>query len=152
VTAVLPAELASSPARTEALAPLLVGVANSVLNGLSANANTVVGNVHRRLAFSASPRIAGKPAHIGALIGQATTPDLAVRASVGVGESLIGRLRFETAASRSITSAVSGARELEFTDLALAVSKTVLGSGFYSLPPTAQRPPLTLTRETLLEA
>jgi hypothetical protein len=150
VTAALPAEIAAAPARSEALAPLLTGMGNSAVTELSDRANAVVGRIHERLTFSATPRIAGLPTRIGAIAPFRLAPHLAVRTSVVTAPD--PQLRFETATSRTLTSAVVRVREVAFTDLARAVSQTILGSGFYALPPTPERPTLALTREALLNA
>ena len=151
VTAAMPARLASDPARTEALAPLFVGVGNSGLPELSARANAIVNRIDRRLSFSEVPRIAGMRTHIGIVGVRVNAPSQTVR-SVGPAAPPAARLRFESAGSRSVTTTLSESRAVNFTDLAIAVSQTVLDNGIAALPRTPERPALTFTRDALLAA
>jgi hypothetical protein len=65
----VPTHLASDPARAEATAPLLVGVANGATGTLAQNAKLSVQAIHDRLPFSPATPIAGmlgKVGHVGA--------------------------------------------------------------------------------------
>ena len=175
VDAAMPSNFALQSARAEALAPLLVGVANSAVPDVSTRATATLGRISERLPFSATPPRTGVPINIGnAVVGGGTvftrprdtvgrvvaaSPSTAVAASVTGAASAAGvvtattlqpRARFETVASRRIADTLAASRTVAFADVARSLSQVVLGIGVAALPRTPDRPALTFTRNALL--
>src|SRR4029434_6653005 len=153
ITDALPERFASDSARAQALAPLLVGIANSGVRKTAARANAVVSRMSRRLPLSPVPSGVGLPIDIGNAITRNDTAP--IKAAVDVRAAVVEtqpRLRFETAVSRDLTAAVMQSRAVGMRDTASAIAQLITGIGVSSLPLTSERPALDFTREALLGA
>ena len=158
VNAAMPSNLSRESALAESLAPLLVGVANSAVPGVSPRAMQAADRLHARLPFSAVPENVGLPVNIGVPIRSATpiASGVGVRSSrvrvAARGDAVVpqARARFESAASRSIADTLGASRAVAFSDLALSLSQLATGLGIAALPLTPDRPALAFTRSTLL--
>lgn len=153
----MPSNFAVQSARTEALAPLLVGVANSPLSAESARAKLAVGRIATRLPFSAIPTGAGVPVNLGTVIHvrgpvRALESAPAVRAGPVIAVNLLPRARFETVVSRRVTDTLTASRAVAFTDVASALSLVTKRIGVAALTLAPERPALSFTRTTLLAA
>ena len=170
----MPVNFARESARAEALAPLLVGVANSSVPEASNRAKNTLARISARLPFSGIPPNAGVPINIGnAVIGggmvfakprvvagrvvaasasasAVSAASAASAASAVSATTLQPRARFETVASRDITATLIASRALAFTDVAQSLSQLLLGVGVSALPRTPDRPALTFTQTALL--
>jgi hypothetical protein len=164
----MPANFARESARAEALAPLLVGLANSSVPDASVRARSALARISARLPFSGIPPNAGVPINIGnAVIGggmvfakprvvagrvvAASASASAASAASAVSATMLQpRARFETVASRDITATLIASSALAFTDVAQSLSQLMIGVGASALPRTPDRPALTFTRNALL--
>lgn len=153
VRAALPRNTQAAPARSEALAPLLVGLRNTRIESVAAPAERLVARVDEQLAYSLPRRPAGLPTHLGLttsrseLVRRSSAPPLA-----GIVERPIARLRFENVSTRRFTDSVAVSREVAWSSLAGALSEAVLGIGVAQLPKSPERPALAVSRQTLLDA
>lgn len=152
-----PASFARESTRAEALAPLWVGLANSGVGEISTRARQTVGRIAARLPFSAIPSSRGEPVGIGSVARIRTAVALQAEASVlrlptaeRAVAPLEARIRFESAASRSMTDRLAGTRAVAFTDVAAALSQLAQGTGAALLPLMPDRPALAFTRAALL--
>ena len=153
ITDALPGRVASDSARAQALAPLLVGIANSGVRKTAARANAVVTRIGRRLPFSPVPSGIGFPINIGNAITRSDIAPIHAAANVRAGSvEAQPRLRFETAVSRDLTAALMRSHAVGMRDAASAIAQLVGGTGVSSLPLTPERPALDFTREALLGA
>ncbi len=153
----MPSNFARDAARAEALAPLLVGVANSTVPDASARARLAVSRIAGRLPFSGIPPNAGMPVNIGNAVRGAgvafARPNVVSRAGLNPQRAVaavLPRARFETVASRRITETLLVSRAVAFSDLATSLSQLMIGVGVSKLPRTPDRPALTFTRTALL--
>ena len=160
VEAVMPSNFLRQAARAEALAPLLVGIANASLPTTSTRASAAVGRVAARLPFSAVPSPTGMPVNIGNALRTAAASAPQAHATTGAAASALraavvvpqARARYESVASRRLTDTLVASRAVAFSDAAEALSQLVVGIGIAALPRTPERAAPAFTRSTLLAA
>jgi hypothetical protein len=162
---VLPRNVTRAAGQVEALAPLLIGLANSGalesptlnaelrrFNQLPYSAPLPVGRLAAGLgAQRRDARVVGGVARFGVVpetpVGVAAVPKAVAR----VGR-IGARIRYETAASRSLTLALSGIGAKPFVVVASAFAEFGSLLGPATLPRTPERNALDLTRSALLDA
>jgi hypothetical protein len=162
---VLPRDATRSAGEVEALAPLLVGLANSGTVKRAA-LNSVLRRFNR-LPYSAPPPVAARAAGlgqdgpdariVGAVARFGALPEPAVRAAAVPAAkapvAAIGaRVRYESPASRLLMLAFGGAGAKPYAKVASLVAELGALLGVAKLPPTPERDALDLTRSALLDA
>jgi hypothetical protein len=166
VQAALPRNAARAAGRAEALAPLLVGLANSgAVRGPSGA--PALRRINRALPFSAPGRQPDVPAGLGdggrapRVVGRVArfVAPHAVNAVAGglppaaaAAAAIAPRTRFETDASRGLTQVFSQPRAQPIAELAPRFAEFGAALGVAQLPRTPERASLDLTRGLLLEA
>ena len=176
-----PTRLANDGVRAEAIAPLLVGIANGGSGDVAQNAKLSVQRINDKLAFA--PPVAAAVPNVGHVDGptlggtiaanraviaaRATTSAAAANVQVAVPANLGAHVtaaavtapaapdalhRFENAEARLLTSAMASAKSVAFGTIATALSQFAAGLGVSGMKPTPDRPALTLSRAALLGA
>jgi hypothetical protein len=177
-----PTRLAADGARQEAVAPLLVGIANGATGATAERARLGVQQINERLAFApaAVGLVVPNIGHVGGpnlgdtirinravIAGRAAagTPGanvhLTAPVELGAGAALTpGAVaaapdalhRFENSTSRTLTGAMVNARSVPFNTIAAALAQFAQGTGVASMKPTPDRAALNLSRAALLDA
>lgn len=167
VQAALPRNTARAAGRAEALAPLLVGLANSGALQSSVGAS-VLRRVHRALPFSAPQRLpdvqvglgdGGRVPRVVGAVARFTLPGATAVATAGppavaakVAQVVAARARFESDTARTLTQVFAPARAQPIVELAPRFAEFGEALGVAQLPRTPERPPLALTRGLMLDA
>ena len=170
VEAAMPADAAADPARSEVLAGLLVGLANSRIPAVSDQATARVQNIHGALGFSPAPALPAAPVGSGLrAVAPQPGPQVVARgaANVALDPRLPQRVpvpppappvappplqRFESDVSRELTLGLTQQRATPFRTIAEALSELALGAGVLALPPTPARPLLVVAASAMLRA
>ena len=164
----LPRNSVRAPGRAEAMAPLLVGLANSgAVRGTTATAE--LRRFNRSLPFSMPARQRdaaiglGADGRVATVVGQVArfaalrpvalgSAAVAVRGVARAAAAVAPRIRFETDAARSLTQAVAQAPAVPIAELVPRFSEFGAALGVAALPRTPERAQLDLTRNVLLNS
>jgi hypothetical protein len=173
VNRAMPAHSALDPARAEALASMLVGIANSNIPEVSPGAGQIIGRLDRELPLAPvgrggvdtgliglghppvrtiSPQVTAPRTATRSMTRSAAVAETAVRQPPGPAAALEPRTRFETVGSRAITERLSTTRAVPMTEFARSLSEMALGTGILDLPRTPERAAPAIDRKGLLAA